>query len=266
MNEAVAQNARMRMWGAGKVRWLALDFIDGRHLSTMSFAEIWDPVISIALRGASVALKTLMAKPVSHEPQAATSLPVCPETLSVLRLFRLLEGLRLPTAERVAEGWMQVPLQDRANGTLNYQCDRVVNVQLLGLVEPPCAVLMAQMPNAFPSFIKAARYAGLGAELSPCWRAAETFLGSTCICFAGRFGLEACLAISDCTVSYPVTDGGGLPEAREAMQALIDILPTAIAADVALRLADWNPVGHEILEITAFLNDLKNALAQPAPR
>ena len=253
------------MWSAGGVRWLALDFTDGRHVSTMAFAEVWHAIISIALRGAPVALKTLMAKPVGHEPQAARSLPVCPETLSVLRLVRLLEGLKLPTAEHVAEGWMQVPLQDRADGKLTYQCARAVNVQLLGLVEPPCPVLMAQMPNAFSSFIEAARYAGLAAELSPCWQAAETFLGSTCICFVGKFGLEACLAISDCAVSYPVTEGGGLPEAREAVQALIDILPAAIAADIALRLAGWDPVGHEILEISAFLNDLKNALAQRTP-
>jgi hypothetical protein len=59
--------------------------------------------------------------------------------------------------------------------------------------------------------------------------------------------------------------GGGLPEAQRAVQALIDYMSTVIANDDALELAGWHPVGHEIMEIIDYLEDLKRRVGYSAP-
>jgi hypothetical protein len=268
MDKPTAQNARLQMWGAGGVRSLVLDFADGRQVSTMAYAATWESVIPIVLHDAPVDLKTLMSEPIGQESQAATSLPVCAETLSALRLLRLLEGVSLPTALRVTRGWMQVSLRDRADGKLDYQCTRVVNLQLLGLIERPSPVLATEMPQAFPEYLDAVRCIGLSAIHDPYWSAAQSFLGSTCLAFVAPrgSGFRAYLAISDCKVSYPTLEGGGLPDARKAVQTLISYLPAVVADEIALRLAGWEPSGHEILEIAEFLEELEKTLARATGR
>jgi hypothetical protein len=267
IHEATEANASLMTWVGPRVRTVSLAFDDGRSMSANVPKQSWRSIVSIVLREAPAELNRLMTRSFRNKPGPMYSLPVCAETLSLLRLLDIVEGLDVRSAARVAEGWMQMPVLDRARGNITYQCRRVVHAQLLGLIETPSPVVMAKGPVQFNTFIKAVQYAGLSKVLGLFWRTADTVLGSSCMVFVSPlwYRLEAYLAISDCKVSYPLIGGGAQPEAHKAVQALIDHLPTVTADDNALRLAAWHPTGHEVMEIVDYLEDLKARIGDATP-
>lgn len=220
-------------------------------------------MVSAALRDAPVGLKRLLTKSLRGTRQAKMRLPVCNETLSLVQLLSIVEGLGLARALRVAAAWTRLPTQDRTTSSYSDQPRSVVQAQLLGLVDPPSPVVMAVTPIQFQSFLKAARYAGLASVLDLAWETADTPLGCTSMVFAGStpYQIYACLAISTCEVCYRPLDNERL-EGLRAVLALLHYMPTVIADDDACRWAGWNPAGHEIMEIVDFLERLKSRLGQ----
>jgi hypothetical protein len=189
-------------------------------------------------------------------------LPVCNETVSLVRLLNIVEGLSLPRALRVAAVWTRLPAHDRIMGGFSYKTRSVVQAQLLGLIDPPSPAVMVVTPIQFQAFLTAARYAGLCSVLDLDWRTAHTPLGCTTMVFAGPtpYRLTACLAISTCDISYLPMVGNRRLEGHRAVQVLLEYVPTVIADDDACRLAGWVPNGHEIMEIAGFLTGVKSRL------
>ena len=165
---------------------------------------------------------------------------------------------------RVAAAWNRLPAHDRIEGGFSHQPRNVVQAQLLGLIDPPSPVVMAEIPSQFQTFLKAARYAGLSTVLNRDWRTAQTPLGCTSMVFAGpaTYQLIACLAISTCDVSYLSMGGNERLQGHRAVQVLLDYVTTVIADNDACRLAGWDPVGHEIMEIAEFLEGLTRLLGE----
>ena len=262
MNFLTCANCYLETWFGRMGRALSLDCDDGHSITATVPENVWRLVVSIALRDAPADLKQLVWKPLPKGPRAAASLPVCPDTLSLLRILQLIKGLDLPTAESVAKGWMEIPMLDRVSGHFTWLCPRVVHAQLLGLIEPSSPVIAGRSPPHFQDFIKAAQYAGLSSVSGMFWRTADTVLGSTCMAFVSEQTSQrvAYLAISDCKVSYQLMCGEARLEAHRAVQVLIDHLPMVRADDDALRLAGWDPSGHELMELVEFLEDLKTRI------
>lgn len=264
MDRATAENSRLVTFTSRHFRMLHLEFDDGRVVSAWFPKTNWRPIVAAALCDAPVGLKRLLAKSLRGKRQAEMRLPVCNETVSLVYLLNIVEGLGLPTALRVAAAWTRLPAHDRTIGSFWLQTRSVVQAQLLGLIDPPSPLIRAVTPMQFQTFLKAARCVGLSSVLDLDWRMAHTPLGCTTMVFARRTKHQrtACLAISTCEVSYLPMGGNKRLEGHRAVQVLLDQLPAVVAHEDACPSAGWRPAGHEIMEIADFLERLKSHLGQ----
>jgi hypothetical protein len=106
--EATEGNASLVTTAGRSLRTISLTS-DGWFLSASVPKQNWRSIASIALRSAPADLKQLLTRSLRNKRGTASPLPICAETLSLLHLLRIVEGLDLQMAERIAEGWIQIP-------------------------------------------------------------------------------------------------------------------------------------------------------------
>ena len=229
---------------------------------------IWNTVSSIALRNAPVNLKLFFNSVIEHDVDPLTLAPVCEHASSVMRAAQIVQGLGLSSARRIAEAWMSIPLHSRSNGKFIYDDQKVVQAQLLGLVGRPSPVIATEMPHEFPHFIETIHYAGLTPYPGPYWVSARTPVGSTVVAFDNMHqgNLYGSVAISDGPVRFHQAIGERARRAEAAIEFLISALPQVINDRNALELSEWMPDGHALLELSSYLENLKNEVRRQASR
>jgi hypothetical protein len=233
----------------------ALDDYEEARLSR----KIWDAVSSITLDNAAVDLKLLLNSVIEHDVEPLT-LAVCEHASSLMKLARIIQGLSLPSARRMAHAWMRLPLHCRSSGSFIYDDEKVVQTQLMGLVGRSSPVAATTMPQDFCLLIETMHWAGLTPIAGPYWACARSPLGSTAVAFDNRSrgNLHASVAISDGPVSFRSATREHAQRAEAAIEFLIWALPQVINDREALALSQWVPSGHGVLELSGYLENLRS--------
>ena len=228
--------------------------------------EVWRHIAKTIGRGSSE-LEQVFARMERYRQERPVQLPVCDASVSLIKLAKIVEGTPPSRAQRICRAWQCLPSVQRAYGVFTHHDVRAVQVQLLGRFEEPAQVIKSDIPSSVHAFLRAIQCYGFPPFLEgpqfgrSAWSFAQTPLGTTCIAFEQWKGhdLNASAAISSCPVSYQLR-ADDQEEARTAIDFLVHQLPLIIENDVVLKMARWEPEGHDLLELFSFLEDMKQRI------
>lgn len=184
---------------------------------------------------------------------------------SLMRLATLVE--HMSPVRRLAdlvECWVALSRDQRAGFRRRGTNDKTVQAQLLGTRCQGAQLMETHVPDWLPKLVDASEnlfVPTVGYRIY--WTWVDSPLGASCIAWRDLHpdGITGYLAMSSCPVSFAPAHDPDRTIARSAIDVLIAARNAIAAGEIRLRNHDWNPTGHDLLEIEAILQEWRGRLS-----